>query len=384
MGQNQSSRFHHNNHSINNSEAISQGMNLIRPRARPHFSSVSTPMSVYPSTRHTNYPAFYQNTARSPSIASDGMSRESYPGSPSLSIISSNSSTFNSSSLPLETHDYYSPRAEKFICPMYGCLYSALGFGTAEELESHMTTLGHYPETATVVDPQVTILNYENALENTGDWLASQQEHVEVQQLFSVPSPTYEFTFTSDQPKQFPPSSPKTPASPTGSQCDCQHCQLQLQGISAYTYSNLPRRNPKSLGMTSSLSQKKKKTIYDLPTPLTVQMPPPPIIINLPPPPKPSTAAKTANPSKPTVKSSSPNINEYSLWQQQIQIAQVTEMLQSQQRQRETQRRILEETPQNAVNRTSSGYRIPGEQDNSCIYGFPRPSASFSTNYPAA
>lgn len=338
-----------------------------RPRSPVRFGSIPTSPPCNPMEYHTG-----RITSTVPYIDStystsdmSVLSRGSYPGSPSPSTTSTNSISSASPRPNFEMHDLYSPTLDKYICPMKGCLYSVLGFSLCEELEQHMTMLNHFPEPSAVVNPQmVTILDTESTFEHTEDWLALQQDILDENiystppPTYTTPPPTYEFTFTYDQKKQFPPTLP-APMSPISNQCDCQHCQLQ----NSRTY-------PTPMYPTKRKSSTKRKSVYDIPTPLTVQMPPPPIIINLPPPPPPP----TSNPSKiAKTSSTSPNLNQYAIWQQQIQIAQVTEMLQAQQRQREAQRRKREADPSATGRATPQlGYAIPGEQDYSQVYGFPR------------
>lgn len=302
-----------------------------------------------------------------------------YPGSPAPSITSTVSAmSYQAGASGLDLNELYSPGIGKFMCPMQGCLYGVLGFPTTEELEQHITILGHYPEPTASLDPRVTILNFENSLEETDSWLATQQELDNLSygsysntQLGSTSPVTtsapYQFTFTYEQPMvaKKATNAPSTPTSPTSSQCDCQHCHLQ--NTTPY---------PTSTGKSGS---KRKRSIYDYATPLTVQLAPPITIIGLPtaPPPPPAPAARPAK------KTTSPNPNDYAVWQQKIQIAQATEMIQAQHKQRDAQRRKLEiqipaqPAPQQTYNYTNN----QSELDYSSMYGYPRPK-SYNSYYP--
>ena len=259
---------------------------------------------------------------------------QSYPGSPSMSTTSTPPlSTGSPSPSPsIEMNGFFNSPAAKYFCPMKGCMYSAaVGFSSTEELCQHMALMCHLPETQPVLKSQMTsMMDFDSSptAENTEDWLAVQHCIAPGALSNSTPqnnsqSPMYAFTFTYGHKAQSPPA--------TTSRCDCHHCQFQ--GNWAYPSTNSP--------IQRSNSNKRKSGVYDIPTPLTIQMPQPPMIINLPtPPPPPSSKLQQLQPPPPPP----PNSNQYALWQQQIQIAQVTEMLRAQKRQRETQRRNLEET----------------------------------------
>lgn len=308
----------------------------------------------------------------------------SYPRSPSMSATSTPSlSTGSPSPSPsIEMNGFFNSNAAKYFCPMTGCMYSAaVGFSSTEELFQHMALMCHFPETQPLLKSQVvsmTDLDNSSTVENTEGWLEVPQcmalgalsnsapnteDWLTVKQCMTpralsnptsqnhTPPSMHAFTFTYDHKAQSPPA--------TASRCDCHHCQFQGNWASPTISSPIKRSN----------SSRRTSSVYDIPTPLTIQMPPPPTIINLPaPPPSPSSKLQESHPPP-------PNSNQYALWQQQIQIAQVTEMLRAQKRQREAQRRTLEGASPSREHATVP--RISQEYPQA--YSFLRP-----TYYPAS
>ncbi|KAI5779970.1 hypothetical protein DFH27DRAFT_584930 [Peziza echinospora] len=312
------------------------------PRSPLRYSSTSSQSPALQAKADYATSPIGPTAPYTPSYSAPEMALLSYPGSPSPSV----ASTLSASGLDL--HELYSPGIGKFMCPLPGCLYGVLGFPTTDELDHHITVLGHYPEPAAPapqasLDPRVTILNYESAREETDSWLATQQELDGYAAYGSYPPAQYaepaqspfQFTFTFEQPAGARKKAQQPPASPTASQCDCPHC---------HTQNLVPFPVASSGGRTGS---KRSRSIYDYSTPLTVQLAPPITIIGLPTlPAAPSSAApapvQTQTPPKPAAaakKTTAPNPNDYAVWQQKIQIAQATEMIQAQHRQRESQRR---------------------------------------------